>query len=350
MQAKELMTQAVVTAAPDMPASEIARLMSKHGISGLPVVDSSGTLLGMVSEGDLIGRMDIDRERRRDWWLTLFSETPLLSADSILALAKLFAKLRIREKRAGEIMSAPVVTASETSDAQEIADLLTAHRIKRVPVVRDGKVVGIVSRADLVRALASVGLGPAGDLRRSNPITSLFDKIDQRFNHLQSGSGHSAAAPGAAATLTGRRETPADASEFRQLAVDFETEEHRKQEEERRAAAKLRSEQMNVLIGEHITEKRWRELLRRAREAAARGMKEFLFLRFPHDLCSDGGRAINALGGNGNWPETLRGEAAELYLRWKQDLRPHGFRLAARVLDFPGGVPGDIGLFLEWGQ
>src|SRR5207249_11457388 len=82
MQAKELMTLEVVTAAPDMPASEIARLMSKHGISGLPIVDSSGALLGMVSEGDLIGRMDIDRERRRDWWLTLFSETPLLSAGS----------------------------------------------------------------------------------------------------------------------------------------------------------------------------------------------------------------------------------------------------------------------------
>jgi CBS domain-containing protein len=149
MQAKDVMTPLVVAAAPDMPASEIARLMSKHGISGLPVVDSSGTLLGIVSEGDLIGRMDVDRERRRDWWLTLFSETPLLSADSVLALAKLFAKLRIRDKRASEIMSAPVVTIGETTDVQEIADLLTAHRIKRVPVVRDGKVAGIVSRADL---------------------------------------------------------------------------------------------------------------------------------------------------------------------------------------------------------
>lgn len=247
-------------------------------------------------------------------------------------------------------MSAPVVTASETSDAQEIADLLTAHRIKRVPVVRNGKVVGIVSRADLVRALASVGLGPAGDLHRSNPITDLFDKIDQRFNHLQSRSGYSAAAPGAAATLTGRGETPADASEFRKLVAEFETEEARKREDERFAKSRLHSEQMKVLIGEHITQKRWRDLLRRARESAAHGMKEFLLLRFPHDLCSDGGRAINALAGNGNWPETLRGEAAELYLRWKQDLRPHGFRLAARVLDFPGGVPGDIGLFLEWGQ
>jgi hypothetical protein len=142
----------------------------------------------------------------------------------------------------------------------------------------------------------------------------------------------------------------ADATEFRKLAADFETAEARKREEERLAEARLRSDQMKVLIGEHITGKRWRELLRRAREAAAHGMTEFMLLRFPHNLCSDGGRSINALVENGNWPETLRGEAAELYLRWKQDLRPHGFRLTARVLDFPGGVPGDVGLFLTWGE
>jgi hypothetical protein len=74
-----------------------------------------------------------------------------------------------------------------------------------------------------------------------------------------------------------------------------------------------------------------------------------MLLRFPHELCSDGGRAINALAKNENWPETLRGEAAELYLRWKRDRRPHGLRLTARVLDYPGGILGDIGLFLVWG-
>jgi len=350
MQAKDLMTPIVVTAAPDMPAREIARLMSKHGISGLPVVDSSGAILGMVSEGDLIGRSDFDREMRRDWWLTLFSETPVLSAGSVLGLAKLFAKLRIRERRASELMSAPVVTVGETTDAQEIADLLTDHRIKRVPVIRDGKIAGIVSRADLIRAVASAGIGQAGESRQSGSIAGWIDKIDQRFTQFQPGSGRAPAAPGAAASSSSQRETEADATEFRKLAADFETEVARKRVEERRAEAKLRSEQMKVLIGEHITGKRWRELLRRARESAAHGMREFLLLRFPHSLCSDGGRSINALPENGNWPETLRGEAAEVYLRWKQELRPRGFRLTARVLDFPGGVPGDIGLFLVWGE
>jgi hypothetical protein len=65
-------------------------------------------------------------------------------------------------------------------------------------------------------------------------------------------------------------------------------------------------------------------------------------------LCTDGGRPVNApLPG---WPETLRGEAGEIYLRWKRDLKPSGFHLVARVLDFPGGMPGDIGLFLVWGE
>jgi hypothetical protein len=78
--------------------------------------------------------------------------------------------------------------------------------------------------------------------------------------------------------------------------------------------------------------------------AAECGEKELLLLRFASQLCGDAGRAVNA--GEPNWPASLRGEASEIYVRWQQDLRPHGFRLGARVLEFPGGIPGDIGLFL----
>ncbi len=145
-----------------MASREIGRLLSRHGISPLPVVDSSGAPIGIVSEGDLIGRSGFDRESRRDWWLTLFCDAPLFSAESVLALAKLFAKLRVLEMRAGEIMSGPVITIGETAEEQEIAGLLTAHGIKRVPVVRDGKIVGIVSRADLIRSMASHDAGWAG--------------------------------------------------------------------------------------------------------------------------------------------------------------------------------------------
>ena len=85
-----------------------------------------------------------------------------------------------------------------------------------------------------------------------------------------------------------------------------------------------------------------------ARQAAENGQKEFMLLGFPSQLCSDGGRAINALEPNS--PRTLRGGAAQIYMRWERNLKPHGFRLTARMLDFPGGIPGDIGLFLAWGE
>lgn len=73
-----------------------------------------------------------------------------------------------------------------------------------------------------------------------------------------------------------------------------------------------------------------------------------MLLSFPSALCADGGRAINSE--QPEWPQTLRGEAAELYLRWERDLKPLGFPLIARVLDFPGGMPGNIGLFLNWSE
>ena len=101
------------------------------------------------------------------------------------------------------------------------------------------------------------------------------------------------------------------------------------------------------LIGTHISDGSWRHLLHEARTAAEQGLKEFLLLRFPSQVCSDGGRAVNVP--DQDWPTTLRGEAAEIYLRWSHDLQPQGFHLSARVVDFPDGMPGDIGLFLVWG-
>jgi hypothetical protein len=89
-------------------------------------------------------------------------------------------------------------------------------------------------------------------------------------------------------------------------------------------------------------------MLHRARKAAMHGENRFMLLRFPSALCSDHGRAINI--SEEDWPSTLRGEAAEIYLRWEHDLKPQGFHLTAEILDFPGGMPGDVGLFLVWGK
>ena len=147
MKARDVMTTAVSSVGPDTPIGEIAKILRDRGISAVPVVDKSGTPIGMVSEGDLIGRDEADREARRDWWLALLEEGGTLNADFL-------ASLRPPERRACDVMTAPVVTVGEETDLREVARLLTANRIKRVPVLRDGRIVGIVSRADLVRAFA----------------------------------------------------------------------------------------------------------------------------------------------------------------------------------------------------
>lgn len=146
MKARDVMTSDVVSVGPDMPVSEIARLLLDKQISAAPVVDERGAPVGMVSEGDLIGRDKAERESRRDWWLGLLAEGEALNAEFLASLVR-------RRRRARDVMAAPVVAVSEDTDVAEIARLLAAHRIKRVPVVREGRIVGIVSRANLLGAL-----------------------------------------------------------------------------------------------------------------------------------------------------------------------------------------------------
>ncbi len=115
------------------------------------------------------------------------------------------------------------------------------------------------------------------------------------------------------------------------------------------AAAERRHEQVEKMINTKVSDSDWGELIHNAQKAAEHGEKQYLLLRFPSDLCTDDSRAINNPP-NDTWPETLRGEAAEIYQRWNATLRPHGFNLSAQVLDFPQGKPGDVGLFLRWGE
>lgn len=114
-------------------------------------------------------------------------------------------------------------------------------------------------------------------------------------------------------------------------------------------AAAYRHHLVEEMAVKKISDADWDNLMREAQKAAAHGEKQFLLLRFPSDLCSDDSRAINNPP-NDTWPDTLRGEAADVYRRWNETLRPHGFNISAQVLDFPGGKPGDVGLFLRWGE
>jgi CBS domain-containing protein len=317
MRAHELMTTKVVKVGPEATRQEIARALIDHGISAVPVVDSSGVPLGMVSEGDLIGRNEPDRKLRRDWWLALLAEGETLNEEYV---ANLGGK---GEATARDLMATPLISVQEDTEASEIAASLASYHIKRVPVLREGKIVGIVSRADLLRVIAP---------RRAEPT----DSID-----LPS-------LPPRPPAPTHPHSEAVSAEDFRQLAeehrhlrLQLEYEARRLQNEDRRSKVK-------ELIRHHVVDESWQSLLHQAHAAAEQGEKEFLLLRFPNELCSDHGRAINAP--ETGWPASLRGKAAEVYLRWKQELKPHGFNLAARVLEFPNGVPGDIGLFLEWGE
>jgi CBS domain-containing protein len=146
MKARDVMTTDVVSVGPDATIRAVAELLVERRISAVPVVDASGALLGMVSEGDLIGRSLNEREDRRDWWLEMLAEGT--------ALSPTFRDfVRTSGHAVRTIMTTPVVTVSEDTPVAEIARLLETHRIKRVPVVRAGRIVGIVSRADLLRTV-----------------------------------------------------------------------------------------------------------------------------------------------------------------------------------------------------
>jgi CBS domain-containing protein len=144
--AGEIMSTKVISVSPDTPGRAVARLLFTHGISAVPVVDKQGAPLGMVSEGDLMPRNEAEREARRDWWLQVLSEGEDINPEFVRYLRK--------DRTAGEIMIKPIITVSENAELTEVAELLSRNKIKRVPVLRDGRMVGIVSRADLVKAFA----------------------------------------------------------------------------------------------------------------------------------------------------------------------------------------------------
>ena len=143
--ASDIMTHDVAVVHPDTTLLDALKVMASHRISGLPVVDEQGTLVGMMSEGDVLGWHEgfSAREAR---WFDLLAEGFELAPDFLREVQEQHRKIKA-------VMSSNPITVTETTPAREIASLMYAHSIKRVPVMRDGKLVGIISRADLVRAL-----------------------------------------------------------------------------------------------------------------------------------------------------------------------------------------------------
>jgi CBS domain-containing protein len=149
MTASEVMTKDVLSVAPETPRRTVAKLLLQRGISAAPVVDATGCAIGMVSENDLLGREIERRVPRREWWLEVLAEGEDLAPEFL-------DYLRTTDRPVRDVMVSPVVTVSEDTSIEAIADILQRHHIKRVPVLRDGRMVGIVSRADLVRVLSQV--------------------------------------------------------------------------------------------------------------------------------------------------------------------------------------------------
>lgn len=145
MQARDVMTTRLVTVTPETSVQEIAKQLIERRISAIPVVGEDNHVVGIVSEGDLMRRPETGGQRRPSWWLTLFDPPPERAAQYV----------RAHGLRARDVMTREMVTVSEDASLEEIATLLERHRIKRVPVVRDGKLVGIVSRANLLHGLVA---------------------------------------------------------------------------------------------------------------------------------------------------------------------------------------------------
>ena len=148
MRALDIMTPSVITATPDMTIHDAAKLFVDHHISGMPVVDADGRVVGIVSQGDLLHRVENGTGRgKRPWWLEFLLSSPREQAARYV---------KEHGHVVGDVMCDQVISIPEDMPLDQIADLMERRHLKRVPVLTDGKLVGIVSRSNLIRALASV--------------------------------------------------------------------------------------------------------------------------------------------------------------------------------------------------
>jgi CBS domain-containing protein len=165
MQAQDIMTKSIITANPDTSVQEIAKRLIENGISAVPVVENDGRLVGIVSEGDLMRRSESGTERHPSWWLFL-----LAGAEETAR-----AYVRAHGKHAADVMTRRVITVDESTPIQEVAETLEKHRIKRVPVMSGNKLVGIISRANLLRGLAAQQIAPTS-LADDRKIKAMVEK------------------------------------------------------------------------------------------------------------------------------------------------------------------------------
>lgn len=170
MKAKDVMTRHVIFVAPDASILEALRLMLQHKISGLPVIDKKGNLAGIVTEGDFLRRTETGTERKRPRWLEFLVGPGRLAKEYVHTHAR----------RVDEVMTFDVQTITEDTPLDDIVEIMEKYRIKRLPVMRGGELVGIVSRANLLHALAGlvgeIPPGPKTDETIRDGVLAEFDR------------------------------------------------------------------------------------------------------------------------------------------------------------------------------
>jgi CBS domain-containing protein len=170
MKAADVMVSAVISVRPTARVEEVARILLANHISAVPVIDEEGELLGIVSEGDLMRRPEAGTERRRSWWLEHLTGKQILASEYV----------KSHSHKISDVMTRSVITATPDTPLGDIATLLERNRIKRVPIVQNGKVVGIVSRANLLQALAI--LPTKGATTAHTDDSEIRDQVLSRLN------------------------------------------------------------------------------------------------------------------------------------------------------------------------
>jgi CBS domain-containing protein len=327
--AGDLMSSPAISVWATERVSSVAQLMLESGITGVPVLDAGGRPVGMVSDGDLLGRRG---EGRRSPWLEMLAKQspPLKNA---------------LERPVGEVMSAPLITVSPKASVRDIAETFQAHRIKRLPVLDGESLVGVVSRADLLCLVESL---PAATPVRAGDGGGLLGFLESMIGGASLRGGLERSPEPAQPPGTQKDTAPSDlsADAFRDAVRACKAESLGHGEHSKGEAQLERQRQIKALLEQHVSDAQWSQMLDKAKLAARSGEQEFMMLRFPSDLCSDGGRKIDVA--EEGWEGTLRGEAAEVYSRWRTELKPRGFGLSARIVSYEDGIIGDMALFLTW--
>ena len=167
MLVRDVMVAPVITVGPSATVQEVAKLFLEKHISAVPVLDTSGKLVGIVSEGDLLHRVEAGTERYRSWWLRALTDSDTLAAEYV----------KSHSRKVSDVMTRDVITTSPHAPLHEVAAVMENHAVKRLPVLENGQLVGVVSRANLLQAVASarqlLDVSPTDKAIRDRILSSL---------------------------------------------------------------------------------------------------------------------------------------------------------------------------------